>query len=166
MIPTSRQRVSVHTSRAVNTRFARQLEENVRHFADHPSEIERRLRELDAEWDIERAIEANASALAFTGIALGTTIDKRFLALSALVTGFLFQHAVQGWCPPVPILRRLGFRTAYEIEQERQALKALRGDFAGLVPKRRARSRRNGARDGAGHAARRRAKVAARAVRA
>jgi len=49
--------------------------------------------------------------------------------LPALVTGFLFQHAVQGWCPPVPVLRRLGFRTSYEIEEERQALKALRGDF-------------------------------------
>ncbi|WP_111420331.1 efflux transporter outer membrane subunit, partial [Rhodoplanes roseus] len=27
---------------------------------------------------------------------------------------FLFQHAIQGWCPPVPILRRLGFRTELE----------------------------------------------------
>jgi hypothetical protein len=32
----------------------------------------------------------------------------------------------------VPILRRLGFRTAHEIERERQALKALRGDYAGV----------------------------------
>jgi hypothetical protein len=40
--------------------------------------------------------------------------------------------AVEGWCPPVPILRRLGFRTSYEIEEERQALKALRGDFEGV----------------------------------
>ncbi len=46
-----------------------------------------------------------------------------------LVSGFLFQHAIEGWCPPVPILRRLGFRTSYEIDEERQALKALRGDF-------------------------------------
>jgi hypothetical protein len=30
---------------------------------------------------------------------------------------------VQGWCPPIPILRRLAFRTTYEIEEERQALK-------------------------------------------
>jgi hypothetical protein len=49
-----------------------------------------------------------------------------------MVAAFLFQHAIQGWCPPVPILRRMGFRTASEIEQERQALKALRGDFAGI----------------------------------
>jgi hypothetical protein len=34
----------------------------------------------------------------------------------------------------VPILRRFGVRTAREIEDERTALKALRGDFATLVP--------------------------------
>jgi hypothetical protein len=165
MVPTSRHRVPVHTDRGVNARLERQLEHNLRHFADRPAEIERRLRALDAEWDIERAIEANASALAFTGIALGSTVDKRFLALSALVTGFLFQHAVQGWCPPVPVLRRLGFRTAYEIEQERQALKAMRGDFSRLAPKRRAVSRRG--RNGTAAARRRTAaKRAARAVRA
>lgn len=41
-------------------------------------------------------------------------------------------HAVQGWCPPVPISRRPGFRTASEIARGRNALKALRGDFAGI----------------------------------
>jgi hypothetical protein len=39
------------------------------------------------------------------------------------------QHALQGWCPPLPLLRRLGVRTQQEIERERYALKALRGDF-------------------------------------
>jgi hypothetical protein len=87
------------------------------------------LKQLDDEWDIERAIEMNASALALTGIALGTLRNRSWLALPAAVTAFLFQHAVQGWCPPVPILRRLGFRTSYEIERERYALKAVRGDF-------------------------------------
>jgi hypothetical protein len=37
---------------------------------------------------------------------------------------------LQGWCPPLPILRSLGVRTADEINEERYALKALRGDFA------------------------------------
>jgi hypothetical protein len=32
----------------------------------------------------------------------------------------------------VPILRRLGYRTQTEIERERTALKALRGDFPGV----------------------------------
>jgi len=79
--------------------------------------------------DIERAIEANAAVIGFAGIALATTNSRRWLALPALVTTFLFQHAIQGWCPPVPVLRKLGFRTLYEIEEERRALMALRGDF-------------------------------------
>ena len=55
--------------------------------------------------------------------------DKRFLILPGLVSAFLLQHAVQGWCPPVPMFRRMGFRTQSEIDEERYALKALRGDF-------------------------------------
>ena len=58
--------------------------------------------------------------------------DRRWLVLPGIVAAFLFQHAVQGWCPPLPLLRRLGFRTATEIGQERYALKALRGDLAAI----------------------------------
>jgi hypothetical protein len=75
----------------------------------------------------------NASALAFLGTALGFFVHPYWLALPALVTAFLFQHALQGWCPPVPILRRMGFRTSYEIEEERQALKAVRGDYSSVA---------------------------------
>jgi len=127
----TRERVPSHTDEQVNRRIRATMKRNVHHYSLHREEIPRRLRELDDEWDIERAIEANAAAIAFTGIALSATRGRRWLILPALVSGFLFQHAVQGWCPPVPVLRRLGFRTAYEIEEERQALKALRGDFAG-----------------------------------
>jgi hypothetical protein len=122
-------RVPAHTSERINQQIQHDTEIRVRYYEKHIEEIPQRLLALDEEWDIERAIEANASALAFIGVALGATRDRRWLVLPALVTGFLFQHAIQGWCPPVPILRRLGFRTSYEIEEERQALKALRGDF-------------------------------------
>jgi hypothetical protein len=130
MPPSTRNRVPENTSDSVNEEIQRQIEERVRYYAGHPKKIVRRLRELDEEWDIERAIEANAAAIGFSGIVLGATVDRRWLTLPALVTAFLFQHAVQGWCPPVPVLRRLGFRTAHEIERERNALKALRGDYA------------------------------------
>ncbi|HEV2173318.1 MAG TPA: hypothetical protein VGR71_07115, partial [Nitrospira sp.] len=46
------------------------------------------------------------------------------------VAGFLLQHAVQGWCPTISLFRRLGVRTTQEIDHERYALKALRGDFS------------------------------------
>jgi len=64
---------------------------------------------------------------------MGMTLGRRWLVLPALVSGFLLQHALQGWCPPVPVLRRLGFRTMAEIDRERYALKTLRGDFVGLT---------------------------------
>ena len=130
IIPDTPARVPAHTSRGANRRIAARMQRDVQESAAHPRGIAQRLKKLDSEWDIERAIEANASSLAFAGVALSAlTRDRRFLILPGLVTAFLFQHALQGWCPPVPILRRLGFRTAQEIEQERHALKALRGDY-------------------------------------
>mgnify|MGYP006201292969 CR=1 FL=1 len=59
-------------------------------------------------------------------------MDRRFLLLPAAVFTFFGQHALQGWCPPIPIFRRLGVRTHREIARERYALKALRGDFSEL----------------------------------
>lgn len=129
LIPTTRDRVPSRTPDDVELRIEQALEESVRYFAARPTEIARRLRELDQEWDIERAIEANAAVLGLAGAALAARGRRAWLALPALVSGFLLQHAIQGWCPPVPVLRRLGFRTSYEIDEERQALKALRGDF-------------------------------------
>ena len=126
---TTRNRVPLHSSETDNRRIRRTMQANVAYFAEHRDQIGDRLREIDREWDIERAIEANAAVLGFTGTVLAATSDRRWLALPAPVTSFLFQHAVQGWCPPVPVLRKLGFRTSYEIEEERRALMALRGDF-------------------------------------
>ncbi len=132
-LPTTKERVPKHTARRINEQLQRKAEERVRFFEGRSSLIPSRMKELEAEWDIERAIEANAATLAFIGVVLGYFVHPYWLALPALVTLFLFQHAVQGWCPPVPVLRRLGFRTVYEIERERHALKALRGDFAGVT---------------------------------
>lgn len=128
-LPTTRDRVPNNTADEVNRRIDREIEDRVRAAVANPALVEPRLRELAAEWDIERAIEMNASALAFIGTALGYFVHPYWLALPALVTAFLFQHALQGWCPPVPVLRRFGFRTSYEIEKERQALKVIRGDY-------------------------------------
>jgi hypothetical protein len=133
MIPSTVDRVPLHTTDSANERIRRQTEQSVtrlRHAGGRA--IERRLNELDEEWDIERVLEANAASAVLVGTCLGATVDRRFFALPAVVAAFLLQHAVQGWCPPLPVFRRLGFRTAAEIDYERYALKALRGDFANL----------------------------------
>ena len=130
MLQATTNRVAAHTPSVFNERIRRETEDNIAYFADHPEEINQRLVELDHEWDIERVLETNASGLALAGVILGATAHRRFLIVPAVVTAFLLQHALQGWCPPVPILRRLGVRTATEIAEERYALKYLRGDFA------------------------------------
>jgi hypothetical protein len=130
MLPTTAERVEINTDCEINRQIREQTDASVAQFAGRGDRaIERRLHELDAEWDVERTIEANASSLILVGLGLGALVDRRFYLLPAAVAGFLFQHAVQGWCPPIPVLRRMGFRTQTEIEQERYALKALRGDF-------------------------------------
>jgi hypothetical protein len=91
--------------------------------------IDRRLQQLDREWDIERCLETGASSLMLAGALLGYRVNRKWFFLSAGVAGFLLQHALRGWCPPVPIFRRLGVRTSDEINRERFTLKALRGDF-------------------------------------
>jgi hypothetical protein len=134
MLPATTARVPLHTPQRYNEAIRRQTEENiVRVAAGGPQAIERRLQELDQEWDMERALKANASMVALVGLGLGTLVDRRFYLLPGLVCGFLLQHALQGWCPPVPLFRHLGTRTASEIDYERYALKALRGDFRSLT---------------------------------
>src|SRR3954453_13632183 len=123
-------RVQAHTAREVNEGIEREAKLRVVHAATQPaSAISRRIDQLDEEWDIERWLETNASALAFTGVVLGLLVNKKFFAIPCLVLPFLFQHAVQGWCPPIPFRRRKGVRTRREIDAEKYALKAVRGDF-------------------------------------
>lgn len=142
MLPNTPERVPRHTPESYNRAIERGIDRRVRHYAARPEGIDRRLAELDREWDVERTLEANAATLALAGVALAASVDRRWLALPAAVTAFLLQHAVQGWCPPLPVLRRLGFRTMREIDTERYALKALRGDFGPLGPSPRERDDR------------------------
>ena len=124
--PTTADRVPTSTSEDVNEQIRREIGDRLWYYADRPDEIDDRLAELEREWDVERTLEANASALVLVGLGLGVRVDRRALALPAVVAAFLFQHALQGWCPPVALLRRLGVRTRREIEAERYALEAIR----------------------------------------
>jgi hypothetical protein len=93
--------------------------------------IDRRLARLDREWDTERTLETMAATFMLGGVVLGATVNRRWLWLSGAAGAFLLQHGLHGWCPPLTVIRALGVRTQGEIEQERYALKAARGDFRG-----------------------------------
>ena len=134
MLASTADRVRENTAECVNEEIRSRTAATVaRVIHAGPDAISERLRALDAEWDIERYIETVAPSLTLTGMTLGLTTNRKWFALPFLVQGFLLQHAVQGWCPPLPILRRLGIRTASEIDEERNALKAARGDYRRVV---------------------------------
>jgi hypothetical protein len=122
--------VRANTKPSVQQKIDKNIREQIMHFAAQPKDvITRRIVELENEWDIERVLEANAAGIGLASLLWGVTVNKRCLALTATVLSFLLLHSIQGWCPPVPVLRRLGVRTRREIDRELFALKVLRGDF-------------------------------------
>lgn len=116
-------RVRRSTSADINRSIDSQTDANIRRFSQRThSEIRQRIDALDREWDVERVLEVNASTLALTGLVLGLTVNRKWLFLPGVVLPFLLQHGLQGWCPPLPILRRMGIRTRGEIDREKFSL--------------------------------------------
>lgn len=131
--PTELSRVRRSSSPSANLRIDAALERNITRYMNVPGpRLTERIRELEREWSIERWLETNASALTIAGVALAASGYRKALWLSGTVAGFLLLHGLSGWCPPLPLLRRLGVRTRGEIDCEKFALKYLRGDFQEL----------------------------------
>jgi hypothetical protein len=131
-------RVRAHSNREQNARIDVQTQQRLeRHATSDREAITRHIETLDREWDVERYLQMNAGIASLSGVVLGALVSRRFLVLPAAVFGFFFQHAAQGWCPPLPLFRRMGVRTRREINKEKYALKALRGDFDNMSPERR-----------------------------
>lgn len=81
-----------------------------------------RLQELEDEWSIEGIFEAAAAIVGLATFAVGLAFDDRWLVLPLLVSILLLQQTLQGWCPVLPLMRGLGFRTEREIQFERHML--------------------------------------------
>lgn len=105
------------------------IKEDIRKYAEQGSEaIDKRIRELDSSWDMERALQLNAAILVLGGILLYRN-NKKWAILSIFATAILAQQAFMGNCGPFKFLRFFGMRSRKEIDKEKFALKALRGDF-------------------------------------
>ena len=123
-------RVRENTAQYVNRELDGRAEDRVRGYArSSGEEITARIKELEKEWSIERLIESEAPMMALGGLGLGALVNRKFLALPAFVFGMVALHGVQGWYPMIPLFRRMGFRSRKEIDREKFAMKALRGDF-------------------------------------
>lgn len=118
-----RDRVRDHTAPPVNAKIDERTEANIRRYTrEQVAKISRRLGDLDREWDIDRALMLNFAVLGGTALGLGRRKHPAFHLVLGAQLAFLALHAIVGWCPPVPIFRRLGFRTQKEINVERRAL--------------------------------------------
>ena len=127
-------RVRTHTAEDVLRRIDEQTTAHLEHYASAaPDEVNRRLDELDREWDTDRVIELEASLMGLFGLALGV-LRPALLTFPMFVGSAVLLHALTGRYPLLPLFRHMGLRTAREINRERYALKALRGDFADMAP--------------------------------
>jgi len=134
MIPATTERVLRNTSAQANEAIFQQMHVNVARYASAtPTMLDQRLRELDQEWDVERVTSVAAGLGVLAGVLLASLVDPAWLVLPAVVASCLLLHGLVGWSPGLALLRRLGYRTAQEIDHERYALKALRGDFQPLA---------------------------------
>ncbi|MEX1062069.1 MAG: hypothetical protein WEC12_00585 [Balneolaceae bacterium] len=132
-IITREERVRRNTSSLRNLIIDDEILENIAHYSSRTGpELTLRITELDREWDVEHVLETSMSTLAIAGLILSVVADRKWLAVPTVVLGFFAQHATQGWCPPLTLLRFLKVRTCDEINQEKHALKALRGDYEGI----------------------------------
>lgn len=130
IFPKSTSRVQNHTNTKINDDIYKETLLNVGRYMNKSNEdISVRIEELEKEWDVERILETNAASVILSGIVLGSTVNKKWYVLSGVAAAFLLQHALQGWCPPVPIIRKMRVRTPSEIHEEISCLKYLRGDF-------------------------------------
>ena len=128
--PPTTKRVALNTNKKVNENIEQETINNINKFKDASfNEFTARIEELDKEWDIERVLEVNAATIVFVTTILGFTLSIYWFILTGLVGFFLLQHAVQGWCPSLSLIRMLAVRTSEEINNEKVVLKILRGDF-------------------------------------
>ena len=69
-----------------------EIAQRVQKLAAERGQIGERLGEFDREWDIERAIELNGSAIALTGVLLGASGSFKFSVIP-ICRADVFRHA-------------------------------------------------------------------------
>ena len=94
--------------------------------------IETRLARLDREWSVGQMAKATTGALILAGLALTMYVNPWFALVPALAGLALLQYLMFRRNLLTDLFAGLGYRFGVDIEHERIALKALRGDFRHL----------------------------------
>lgn len=91
-----------------------------------PAILDVRLAQLAREWDVDRAFLAGGACAGLLGVLWGALRNRLCLLLPMAIFAFTWQRVVRGTCAPVEALRRMGFRSLREIEDERTAILSLK----------------------------------------
>lgn len=129
IFPPTSKRVTIKSDPTVNNDIRNNTISCLDTYKDASADIKtKKIKDLTNEWDIERIVETNSSAIILLASLFGLKRSKWFL-LTGVISFFVLQHALQGWCPSLPILRKLRVRTSEEINNEKTVVKMSRGDF-------------------------------------
>src|SRR4051795_11968935 len=90
--PTSK-RVEESTAPAIREHIHRNSEASLTRAAADQQSMEHRLRELDQEWDIERALQTNFAIVNLVSITLGALVARSWFLLPGVAAGFMAKHA-------------------------------------------------------------------------
>jgi len=125
--------MSSHVSAAPRKCEPDTLERRLACLADAgPHAITERLEELEQEWSAGRMTKVTIGMLIVAGMALAALLSPWWLVLPA-AAGLLLLHYTFSRVSWMGVLfQRLGFRSGADIDHEKFALKALRGDFRNL----------------------------------
>ncbi len=107
--------------------------ENIRYYSSLGKDaLTDRIAGFDREWDAEKFVNVSLSGLGIFGLVTGLVGSRLGRLILWIATPLLLLHALGKWQAPEGAVRSAGFRPRKEIDEEKYALKALRGDFKGL----------------------------------
>ena len=109
------------------------IQENINRFYHDHEKIDARLLELETEMDITTYLQLESTALSIAGVVLGLTKNKKWFILPLVSSLLVLGNIAFKSENPLPVFRRMGLRSREDIEKEKYALKALRGDFKYLL---------------------------------
>jgi len=117
-------------SRGLSEKARQEIEERLVQIAEEGhAAIAERLAELDAEWTAGRIAKIALAVGILVGVVLAIFWNTWWLILPGVCGLMLLEHAISRECGLTRLMRQAGWRSAIEIEHERWALKAMRGDF-------------------------------------
>jgi len=127
------QQLCVPATQTATACRAHDLECRLMKIADSgPAAISDRLAQLDTEWSAGRVSKAVLSVVILIGTILTLTVNWWWVLLPAAAGLLLFQYVFTHTSWVSRVFQGAGFRPKCEIEQEKFALRTLRGDFRHL----------------------------------